>query len=49
MVAYASSVFALNATTGAVIWQVTPGGRIQASPAVSGGPGDQVLFVGDAQ
>jgi outer membrane protein assembly factor BamB len=40
-------VLALNATTGAVIWQAAPGGKILASPAVSGGPGNQVLFVGD--
>jgi outer membrane protein assembly factor BamB len=44
---YASHVFALNATNGHKIWEVTPGGNIQASPAVSGGPGNQVLFVGD--
>jgi outer membrane protein assembly factor BamB len=44
---YAGSVFALNATTGTMVWQATPGGTIEASPAVSGGPGDQVLFVGN--
>jgi outer membrane protein assembly factor BamB len=44
---WASHVFALNATTGAKIWEVTPGGNIQASSAVSGGPGDQVVFLGD--
>jgi outer membrane protein assembly factor BamB len=44
---YAGTVLAFNATTGAVIWTATPGGTIQASPAVSGGPGDQALFVGD--
>jgi outer membrane protein assembly factor BamB len=46
-VGYNGSVFALNATTGIPIWQATPGGTIQAAPAVSGAPGDQVLFVGD--
>jgi eukaryotic-like serine/threonine-protein kinase len=46
-VAFAGSVFALNATTGAQIWKATPGGTLQASPAVSGGPGNQVLFIGD--
>lgn len=49
MVCYDKSVFALNATTGAVIWHVTEGGLIQASPAVSGPPGDQVVFVGDVK
>jgi outer membrane protein assembly factor BamB len=44
---YDTSVIALNATTGAVIWNFTAGGRIQASPAISGPSGDQVLFVGD--
>jgi outer membrane protein assembly factor BamB len=44
---YAGSVFSFNATTGAVIWQATPGGTVQASPAVCGAPGDQALFVGD--
>jgi outer membrane protein assembly factor BamB len=48
MVCYATSVFALNATTGAVIWNTSlPGRGIQASPAVSGPPGDQVAFIGD--
>jgi outer membrane protein assembly factor BamB len=46
-VGFAGSVFALNATTGMLIWQATPGGTLQASPAVSGGPGNQVLFIGD--
>ena len=46
-VGYAGSVLALNATTGAVIWQAEPGGKILASPAVSGGAGNQVLFIGD--
>lgn len=45
--AYAGSVFALNATTGAQVWETTLGGTIQASPAVSGGPGDQAVFAGD--
>jgi outer membrane protein assembly factor BamB len=40
-------VLALNATTGTVIWQAEPGGKILASPAVSGGAGNQVLFIGD--
>jgi outer membrane protein assembly factor BamB len=44
---YSGSLFALNATTGAVLWQATPGGTIVASPAVSGGPGNQAVFVGD--
>src|SRR5262249_5138818 len=47
VVCYAAIVFALNATTGAVIWMTTPGGAIHASPAVSGPAADQVLFVGD--
>jgi outer membrane protein assembly factor BamB len=40
-------VFTLNATSGALIWQATLGGTIEASPVVSGGPGSQALFVGD--
>jgi outer membrane protein assembly factor BamB len=40
-------LFALNATTGAVLWQAKPGGTIVASPAVPGGPGNQAVFVGD--
>jgi outer membrane protein assembly factor BamB len=44
---YANSVFALNATTGAVIWHATRGKVIQASPALSGPSGDQVVLVGD--
>ena len=47
LVCYRASVFALNAKTGAKTWETMPGGRIQASPAVSGPPGNQVLFVGD--
>jgi outer membrane protein assembly factor BamB len=48
VVCYATSVFALNAKTGAVIWETTvPGRGIQASPAISGPPGNQVVFVGD--
>jgi outer membrane protein assembly factor BamB len=46
-VGFAGSVFALNATTGTVIWQATPGGTILASAAVSGGAGNQALFIGD--
>lgn len=49
VVCFYKSVFALNATTGAVIWDVTEGGLIQASPAVSGPPGDQIVFVGDVK
>ncbi len=45
--AYAGSLFELNATTGALVWQATPGGTIVASPAVSGGPGNQAVFAGD--
>jgi eukaryotic-like serine/threonine-protein kinase len=44
---FAGSVFGLNATTGVPIWQATPGGTIVASPAVSGSPGSQALFIGD--
>jgi outer membrane protein assembly factor BamB len=40
-------MFALDATTGARIWQAAPGGTIQSSPAVSGSPGNQALFIGD--
>lgn len=47
-VGFAGSVLALNATTGTVIWQAEPGGKLLASPAVSGGAGNQVLFIGDA-
>jgi outer membrane protein assembly factor BamB len=47
VVCYGWSVLALKATTGAVIWKHTLGGRIQASPTVSGPSGDQVVFVGD--
>ena len=46
-VAFAGSVFALNATTGALIWKAAPGGTLQASPAVSGAQGNEVLFIGD--
>lgn len=49
VVCWDTSVVALNATTGAVIWDVTEGGLIQASPAVSGPPGDQIVFVGDVK
>lgn len=45
--AYSGEVFALNATTGTLIWHAAPGGSIVASPAVSGAPGDQAVFVGD--
>src|SRR5690242_18929423 len=45
--AHAGSMFALNATTGALIWQATPGGTFVASPSVSGATGDQALFVGN--
>lgn len=45
--AFAGSVFALDATTGALIWKAKPGGTLQASSAISGGPGNQVLFIGD--
>ena len=44
---YAGSLFGLNATTGTLLWQATPGGTFVASPAVSGGPGDQAVFTGD--
>jgi outer membrane protein assembly factor BamB len=47
VVCYANSIFALDATTSAVIWHVTRGKLIQASPAVSGPSGDQVALVGD--
>ena len=48
VVSYATSVFALNATTGGVTWNSTVAGRgIQASPAISGPPGNQVVFIGD--
>jgi outer membrane protein assembly factor BamB len=47
VVCYAKSVFALNATTGAASWEVSPGGYIYASPVVSGSAGDQVVFIGD--
>jgi outer membrane protein assembly factor BamB len=47
VVCYATSVFALDATTGVAIWNATASGKIQASPAVSGPAGDQVVFVGD--
>jgi outer membrane protein assembly factor BamB len=44
---YAGSVFSLDATTGAVNWQSTPGGAFLASPVVSGGRGDQAVFAGN--
>ena len=53
LVCYAAKVFALNATTGAKLWRVKPGGslgaggNIQASPAVAGPPNHRVLFAGD--
>jgi outer membrane protein assembly factor BamB len=53
LVCYAASVFALNAKSGAKLWHVKPGGslqaggNIQASPAVVGPSGHQVLFAGD--
>ena len=47
LVCYDASVFALNAKTGVKVWETIPGGKIEASPAVSGPSGHQVLFVGD--
>jgi outer membrane protein assembly factor BamB len=39
-------VFALNATTGAEDWNALSSNSIASSPAVSGGAGKQVAFVG---
>jgi outer membrane protein assembly factor BamB len=49
VVCYAASVFVLNAKTGAKRWRTTPGADIQASPAIAGPKGHQVLFVGDVK
>jgi outer membrane protein assembly factor BamB len=47
-VPFSGVVYALNATTGALVWKTaSQGGAILSSPAVSGAPGHRVLFVGD--
>ena len=40
-------MFALNASTGAIVWGVSPNAAIISSPAVTGASGNQALFVGD--
>lgn len=49
VVCYDQTIYALDATTGAVIWHLTESGLVQASPAISGRPGEQVVFVGDTK
>ena len=44
---YGAGVFSLNATTGALGWQTAVANGVVSSPAISGPPGNQVLFVGD--
>jgi outer membrane protein assembly factor BamB len=44
---FGAGLFALNATTGAIVWQSPVGAPIISSPAMSGTPSDRVLFVGD--
>src|SRR5205814_1956188 len=42
-----AGMFALNASTGAIVWGLSPNAAIISSPAVTGAPGNQALFVGD--
>jgi outer membrane protein assembly factor BamB len=44
---FGAGLFALNATTGAIVWQSPAGAPVISSPAMSGAAGDKVLFVGD--
>ncbi len=44
---FGEGMFALNATTGAKIWQSVPGQAVMSSPAMGGAASDQVLFAGD--
>jgi outer membrane protein assembly factor BamB len=44
---FGGGLFAVNATTGAVVWQSPVGAAIVSSPAMSGAAGDKVLFAGD--
>ncbi|MGO9197721.1 MAG: Ig-like domain repeat protein [Acidimicrobiales bacterium] len=48
LVTYDTYLFAINAVTGALVWQSTAmAAPTYASPSISGAPGDQVVFVGD--
>ena len=44
---YGAGVFALNATSGALLWTSPATNGIVASPSISGAPGDQVILAGD--
>ena len=49
-IGYGAGLFALNATTGALVWTsspATPG--VVSMPSISGAPGNQVIFYGDIQ
>jgi eukaryotic-like serine/threonine-protein kinase len=46
-IGWAKGVIALNATTGALIWKSPATAGVVSMPAISGGPGNQVIFVGD--
>ncbi len=48
VVAYAGYVYNLDATTGTKTWRTASAtGKIFTSPAISGAPGDQVVFIGN--
>ena len=46
VVSYSSYTYALDATTGVKLWRTAATSTTLSSPAVSGAPGDQVVFVG---
>lgn len=46
-VGYSGGLFALNATTGAQLWQYTTPAEVASSPAIVGGPGNEVVAFAD--
>jgi len=47
LLGWGAGIYDLNAVTGVPIWKVAGLPEMATSPAVSGAPGDQVVFIGD--